>query len=49
MKVSLGLVAAKLVQKYYRPSIVISFADGQGKGSVTIHTWYRFYLDLAQF
>jgi single-stranded-DNA-specific exonuclease len=30
----IGLVAAKLTQKYYRPSIVISLSDGQGKGSV---------------
>ena len=29
----IGLVAAKLVQKYYRPVIVISLADGFGKGS----------------
>jgi len=30
----IGLVASKLVQKYYRPSIVISLEDGFGKGSV---------------
>jgi single-stranded-DNA-specific exonuclease len=30
----IGLVAAKLAQKYYRPSIVISLGDGYGKGSV---------------
>lgn len=30
----IGLVAAKLVQKYYRPSIVISIEEGFGKGSV---------------
>ena len=30
----IGLVAAKLVQKYYRPSIVISLTDDYGKGSV---------------
>ncbi len=30
----IGLVAAKLVQRYYRPSIVISLHDGMGKGSV---------------
>lgn len=30
----IGLVAAKLVQKYYRPAIVISLNDGFGKGSV---------------
>ncbi len=29
-----GLVAAKLVQKFFRPSIVISLNDGYGKGSV---------------
>ncbi len=30
----IGLVASKLVQKYYRPSVVISITDGHGKGSV---------------
>jgi len=30
----IGLVASRLVQKYYRPSIVISLEDGFGKGSV---------------
>jgi single-stranded-DNA-specific exonuclease len=30
----IGLVAAKLAQKYYRPSIVISLGNGYGKGSV---------------
>lgn len=30
----IGLVASRLVQKYYRPSIVISIEDGFGKGSV---------------
>jgi len=30
----IGLVAAKLVQRYYRPSIVISLNEGLGKGSV---------------
>ena len=30
----IGLVASKLVQKYYRPSIVISLNQGTGKGSV---------------
>lgn len=29
-----GLVAAKLVQNFFRPSIVISLNDGYGKGSV---------------
>ena len=30
----IGLVAAKLTQKYYRPSVVISLGDGYAKGSV---------------
>jgi single-stranded-DNA-specific exonuclease len=30
----IGLVAARLVQKYYRPAIVISLNDTYGKGSV---------------
>ena len=30
----IGLVAARLTQKYFRPSIVVSLADGMGKGSV---------------
>ena len=30
----IGLVAARLTQKYYRPSVVISLGDGYAKGSV---------------
>jgi single-stranded-DNA-specific exonuclease len=30
----IGLVAAKLAQKYYRPAVVIALANGFGKGSV---------------
>jgi len=30
----IGLVAARLVQKYYRPSVVISLSEEYGKGSV---------------
>ncbi len=30
----IGLVAAKLAQKYYRPTVVISLSGGFGKGSV---------------
>lgn len=30
----IGLVSAKITQKYYRPSVVISLEDGIGKGSV---------------
>lgn len=30
----IGLVSAKLTQKYFRPSVVISLDDGYGKGSV---------------
>ena len=30
----IGLVSAKLTQSYYRPSVVISLSDGNGKGSV---------------
>ena len=30
----IGLVSAKLTQRYYRPSVVISLEDGYGKGSV---------------
>ena len=30
----IGLVSAKLTQRYYRPSVVISLDDGYGKGSV---------------
>src|SRR3989338_7624319 len=29
----IGIVASKLIEKYYRPAIVISFSDGVGKGS----------------
>ena len=30
----IGLIAAKLVQKYYRPAVVVSLSYGFGKGSV---------------
>jgi single-stranded-DNA-specific exonuclease len=30
----IGLVAGKIVQKYYRPAVVIALIDGFGKGSV---------------
>jgi single-stranded-DNA-specific exonuclease len=30
----IGLIAAKLVQKYYRPAVVVSLSGGFGKGSV---------------
>lgn len=30
----IGLVAARLVQKYFKPAVVISLSDGYGKGSV---------------
>jgi single-stranded-DNA-specific exonuclease len=30
----IGLVSAKLTQKYYRPSVVVSLDEGYGKGSV---------------
>ncbi|MDD5085716.1 MAG: single-stranded-DNA-specific exonuclease RecJ [Candidatus Omnitrophica bacterium] len=29
----IGIVASRLVERFYRPSIVISLADGKGKGS----------------
>ncbi|MDP8220769.1 MAG: DHHA1 domain-containing protein, partial [Candidatus Stygibacter frigidus] len=29
----IGIVASKLVEKYYRPSVMISFKDGVGSGS----------------
>jgi single-stranded-DNA-specific exonuclease len=29
----IGIVASKLVEKYYRPTIMISFKDGKGSGS----------------
>jgi single-stranded-DNA-specific exonuclease len=29
----LGIVASRIVEKYYRPTVVIGFADGTGKGS----------------
>lgn len=29
----IGLVASRLTEKYYRPSVVINLADGKGKGS----------------
>ena len=50
----IGLVAAKLVQKYHRPAIVISLSDGFGKGSarsikgVDIIKFLRLYEDLFE-
>ena len=29
----LGIVASRIVEKYYRPTVVIGFKDGEGKGS----------------
>ncbi len=29
----IGIVASRLVERYYRPTILISFTDGKGKGS----------------
>ncbi len=50
----IGLVAAKLVQKYYRPAVVISLSDGYGKGSarsvkgVDIISFLRHFEDLFE-
>lgn len=50
----IGLIAARLVQEYYRPSIVISLNNGIGKGSVRsvkgldIITFLRKFEDLFE-
>jgi single-stranded-DNA-specific exonuclease len=45
----IGLVAARLVQQYYRPSIVISTSDGFGKGSVRSVTGVNIIEALREF
>ena len=45
----IGLIAAKLTQKYYRPSVVISMSDGVGKGSVRSIAGVDIILILREF
>jgi single-stranded-DNA-specific exonuclease len=42
-----GVVAAKLVEKYRRPAIVVGFDQGRGKGSARTHGGFDLYQGLA--
>ncbi|MBI4430188.1 MAG: single-stranded-DNA-specific exonuclease RecJ [Candidatus Omnitrophica bacterium] len=42
----IGIVAARLVDRYYRPAIVISLAEGRGKGSARSIRGFNMYQGL---
>jgi single-stranded-DNA-specific exonuclease len=42
-----GIVAAKLVERYRRPAVVIGFKDGQGRGSARTVAGFNLYEALA--
>ncbi len=44
----LGIVASKIVDRYYRPAVVISFQDGIGRGSARSVHGFHIYEALAQ-
>jgi len=43
----IGIVAAKLVERYYRPAALISLADGQGRGSARSVENFDLYAGLC--
>jgi single-stranded-DNA-specific exonuclease len=43
-----GIVAAKLVEKYRKPTIVVGFAEGQGRGSARTLSGFNLYTALAE-
>lgn len=44
----LGIVAAKLVERFYRPAVLISIRNGEGKGSARSIPGFHLYNGLAQ-
>lgn len=44
----IGIVASRLVDKYYKPSLVIAIADGLGKGSARSIDGFHLYKGLSQ-
>jgi single-stranded-DNA-specific exonuclease len=42
-----GIIAAKLVERYRRPAVVIGFKDGQGRGSARTVGGFNLYQALA--
>lgn len=44
----IGIVASRVVEKYYRPTIMISFEDDVGKGSARSVSGFDIYLALKQ-
>jgi single-stranded-DNA-specific exonuclease len=44
----IGIVASRVVEKYYRPTIMISFEDEVGKGSARSISGFDIYLALKQ-
>jgi len=44
----IGIVASRLVEKYYRPALVIGMTDGVGKGSLRSVTGINIYEALAE-
>ena len=39
----IGIVASRLVEKYYRPSVMLSTIDGVAKGSARSISWFNIY------
>ncbi len=44
----IGIVASRVVEKYYRPTVMISIEDGVGKGSARSISGFDIYLALKQ-
>ena len=44
----IGIVASRIVDRYYRPTIVISLSDGVGKGSARSISGFNLYNGLRQ-
>jgi single-stranded-DNA-specific exonuclease len=44
----IGIVASRVVEKYYRPTIMISIEDGVGKGSARSISGFDIYVALKQ-